>query len=69
MTAMADDATVVPVQVRWNPALHARVSRLADRLHVTRTAAFHILVSIGLEGLEGLSDCALQDRVLAAKDA
>jgi hypothetical protein len=69
MTAMANSATVVPVQVRWNPLLHARVGRLAERLHITRTAAFHVAVSLGMDALESLPTEQLAAAIAAAVDA
>lgn len=48
--ATPDEApTRVAVQVRFEPELHAAVAQLAETLHLTRNAAYQMLVELGLQ--------------------
>lgn len=44
-------AETIPFQVRADPDLHARVEQVADRLHLSKNAAYQMLIELGLGAL------------------
>jgi predicted transcriptional regulator len=52
---------IVPVQVRLDEKTHARVAELAERLNISRNAAYTALITLGLDRM------ALPERLAAVE--